>query len=338
MITTIPVGSWFWEAKAPEAADDLVHRCVRDLLGAWDVMREVGVASGDARAGVLLQGRLDDAALFTRKDLILSAAGAGRGSELLRRLPSVRQLEAEGPLTVDLSVPGVCLREGGPASVEKLFEISIDVWASGAWTMGLYTFSDAWMSHDLRGHKQSHVRKLNAPRLAAALTGITGLLGVDITPGDASSYGIPTPNGFEDLPDEDPDLLDSWYMFEVPRRTDELHGEIPAEAPEFETVTDLPVTFAAVAVEGRVVGYVWAADADDAAGYEPYTPAGDVSLAVGRVWLERLSRSKARDLSPSKALRELASYAASAEGGAVVPGPLRVADSLEALQDLSGRE
>ncbi|MFD9863354.1 hypothetical protein [Streptomyces alboflavus] len=338
MITTIPIGSWYWEAKTQGAGDELAYHSVRDLLGVWGVMVDVGLARGNARADIRVQDRVGDAAVFTRRDVQVAAGAEAAGSELLMILGSVAQTRSAGLVTIDLSVPGVCLHGGERVQVEKLFLISVDVWPSGAATIALHAFSDVWMTHDLRGRKHPDVQRENAPLLAAALAGIARFLGVDIIPGDATSYGVPSETGFEDLPDEDPDLLDSWYMFEVPRRTEELQSRLPSEAPQFATETDLPVSFVEIAMNGETVGYLWAADGDNAAGYEPYTPAGDVSVEAGVHWLEWLSDVKASGAAPSHALRLPAPEGGESTSGMIVPGSQGVADSLEDLQELSGRE
>ncbi|MFD9630218.1 MULTISPECIES: hypothetical protein [Streptomyces] len=239
---------------------------------------------------------------------------------------------------MDLYISGVILREGAPHHVEELFLITADVWDDGAGTLTLRTFADAWMSHDLRGHRQPEVQKQNAPRLKAALVGITHVLEAEVVPGDTTSFGVPSEDGFDDLPDEDPDLLDTWYMFEVPRRTDRLLEQLPDGAPQFDNVTESPVNFFEVASDGTTIGYLWASASDDAAGYEPRTPLGEAALDAAVEWLGRLSEAKARGLSPTRALHELTSSRADSQGGAVTPGSLRTADSLEDLQDLSGRE
>lgn len=338
MITTIPVGSWYWETKTQGGGDDLAGRSVRDLLGVWGAMTDVGLARGDARADISVQDGVDDAVVFIKRDVRVAAGTEAAESDLLLTLRSVAQKQSAGLVTIDLSVPGVCLRGGESVQVQKLFLISVDAWPSGAGTVALHAYSDVWMTHDLRGRKHPDVQRENAPLLAAALAGIARFLGAEVIPGDATSYGVPSATGFEDLPDEDPDLLDSWYMFEVPRRAEALQARLPSEAPQFATDTELPVSFVEIAMEGRTIGYLWVADGDSAAGYEPYTPAGDISVEAGVRWLERLSDAKARGAAPSYALRLLASEADESTSGMIVPGSQGVAESLEDLQELSGRE
>ncbi|MEV0178409.1 hypothetical protein AB0I54_03735 [Streptomyces sp. NPDC050625] len=297
------------------------------------------MADGAARADLIVSGE-GGSALHSLKGVGVESPGNRNGRELLGTLPSLDRLEEAKEVTVDLSVPGTCLHGGKAHRVEKLFVISVDAWASGAGTVTLRTFSDAWMSHDLRGHKQSDVQAENAPRLSTVLSGLTRLTEAETIPGDPTLYGIPTDCGFEDLPDEDSDLLDSWYMFEVPRRTEALRAHLPSKgAPLGEPDPDSRVRFAEVGLGGRVIGFLWATIDERASGYEPYTPAGDAALDAALTWLARLSEARERGATPSQALRELSALPSDdAQSGLVVPGSLREAASLEYVQDLSGRE
>ncbi|GEC09779.1 hypothetical protein SSP24_74340 [Streptomyces spinoverrucosus] len=335
MITTMPLGSWSWETKTLRSDDNAAIRCVREVLAVWAGLRAGGLAEGDAQADITVYGKTEGEFLLDLKRVRVAAAGTD--DELSQSLRSVDLAQAR-LVTIDLATPGVCLRAGEARHVQKMFVISVDAWASGAGTVTLYTFSDAWMSHDLRGHRQTGIQQENAPRLAAALAEISRITGAEVVPSDPTLYATPTTTGFEDLPDEDPDLLDSWYMFEVPRRTDRLLNQLPPGSPCFETQAESPVAFAEVTLGDRVIGYLWASDRDDAAGYEPRTPAGDIALDAAKEWLARLSEAKRRRLSPSAALHELAAWQGDSRSGTVVAGSLRTAPSLEDLQDLSGRE
>lgn len=336
-MTTMPVGSWSWETKQQVSDDDLVTRCAREVLDTWMVLRGHGLAEGDAYADLTVRAKSDGTVLFNRTRVHVELSSILSGKDMFGELPKI-QRDRCGMVTIDLSTPGTCLRSGEPRQVEKLFTISVDAWASGAGTLTLHTFSDAWMSHNLRGHRQPEVQAENAPRLKSVLMAIQQLTEVEVIPSDPTMYGIPTEEGFEDLPDEDPDLLDSWHMFEIPRRTEQIQAKLPPDAASYKSETDSPVEFAEVALGGRVVGYVWAAHNDDAAGYEPRTPVGDEALDAGPPWLARLSEAKKRGLSPSQALRDLSASPAAPEAGTIVPASLREASSLEDLQELSGRE
>ncbi|MFD5192654.1 hypothetical protein ACFWMU_31850 [Streptomyces sp. NPDC058357] len=337
MITTNPVGSWSWETKEGKPGQDLALRCGRRILQVWAAMHDIGIVSSDATADVTMRAEDDHSVLSTHRRVHASLVDGAGGSELFAVLRST-DLEPVGVVEVGLTTPGTCVRNGKAHRVEKLFVISVEEWASGAGTVTLDTYSDVWMSHDLRGHRQPGIQKENAPRLKAALTAITRTLGVEVVASDFTSYGIPTKDGFEDLPDEDPDILDSWYMAEVPRRTEWLQSCLPPNSPRFAAETDSPVSFVEVARDSRTVGYLWVAEDGVAAGFEPRTPAGDEALDAGQDWLMRLSEAKQRGLTPAQAVRELTSWPGSARSGTVVPGTQQVASSLEDLQDLSGRE
>ncbi|MFE6157753.1 hypothetical protein ACFQ7F_02400 [Streptomyces sp. NPDC056486] len=339
MITTIPVGSWSWETKSQPHDEHPAARGVAVALGAWKVLRDEGIAAGDASVDIFATEEGGGVTLFSVKRVSVPDQDSRAYAELLQLLRSEGGRAAHiGVTTIDLFAPGVCLRQGVPHRVEKLFMLSVDTWSNGAGTVTLRTFSDAWMSHSLRGYKQTEVQAENAPRLSRALAGISRLTEADISPGDATSFGIPTEVGFEDLPDDDPDLLDSWYMFEIPNRTERLRAQLSSDAPQFEAETDAPVEFLEVAIGEGVIGYVWGADREDAAGYEPRTPAGDVALDAAAVWLKKLSASKMGGLSPSQALENLTSWVGDSRAGSIVPGSSKTAASLEDLQELSGRE
>ncbi|MFD8824400.1 hypothetical protein ACFV1C_18815 [Streptomyces sp. NPDC059605] len=331
------MGSWSWERKESKPGYDLAMRCGRKALQVWAAMRAPDFVDGDATASISVRAEKDHSVLFEQRRMHTTLDIVAERSELFATLRSV-SLDHAGMVEINLAVPGACLRNGEKHRVEKLFMISVEEWASGAESVTLDTYSDAWMSHDLRGHRQSSIQKENAPRLKAALATITQAVGAEIVPSDFTPYGIPTMDGFEDLPDEDPDLLDSWYMAEIPSRTDWLQERLPAGAPRFETETDAPVRFVEVAMGGRVVGYLWEAEDGVAAGFEPRSPAGDAALDAGQDWLMRLSEAKQHGLTPAQAVHKLASWPGNARSGAVVPGTQQEASSLEELQDLSGRE
>ncbi|MEU0452704.1 hypothetical protein ABZ322_06670 [Streptomyces sp. NPDC006129] len=337
MITTLPVGSWSWETMTHRPDDNPVARCVRQTLDSWTVLRSLGLADGDAQADITALGTSEGTTLTALKRVHVSAARIAQGSELSEELQSLDPSQVK-VVTIDMTTPGTYLRDGKACHAQKVFALSVDAWTGGAGTVTLDTFSDVWLSHDARGHKQTEVRRENAPRLASALAGISRITRSQIVPADPRTYGVPTVDGFEDFPDDDADLLDFWYMLEVPRRTRWLLNQLPSGSEHFEACTESPVTFVEVVAGSRVIGYLWAADNDDAAGYEPRTPSGDIAVEAGTAWLTRLSDAKQRGLSPAEALRELSARQGDSRAGTVVAGSLRRAASLEDLQDLSGRE
>ncbi|MES9507926.1 DUF6508 domain-containing protein [Streptomyces sp. NPDC000609] len=86
---------------------------------------------------------------------------------------------------------------------------------------------------------------------------------------------------------------------------------------------------------GEAMGYLWANDEDDAAGW-CLRPAGDATgLGEGREWTAKLHAAKARGLAPTAALAELARGSDPRCVSHVVPGSLSAAPSLGALKELA---
>lgn len=304
MITAIdPVGSWSWETRIPSPGSRLFVRCARQVLDTWSVLRSLGLAEEGAQADITVHAGHSGVVARRVERVPVEAPDAGVEHALLKALGALKG-EDVGPLTIGLSLPGPCVRDGVTHHVQRLFAVSVDMWPSGAATTTLHTFSDAWMSHDVRGHRQPDVRRENAPRPTAALSAVTELTGAPVEPWDPGGHGVPTEDGFGELPDDDPDLLDSWYMFEIPRRTERLEGRIPQGAARFETTTESPVDSVEVRSKGRVLGYLWAAEEGDAAGCEPKNSSGHAAFDAAVDWLTRLSEAKRRGLSPSEALCE----------------------------------
>jgi hypothetical protein len=98
-----------------------------------------------------------------------------------------------------------------------------------------------------------------------------------------------------------------------------------------------PVRYVVVANQDGVLGYLWASDPDDAAGYERRRSAGDAAANAGVPWYQRLRTAKVRGLPPSRALAELADDPGDSVTGRVVAGSEGTLPSLTALKELAAR-
>lgn len=87
------------------------------------------------------------------------------------------------------------------------------------------------------------------------------------------------------------------------------------DEPRFETVwapdgwpwtTDGPVRYVPAVDDGGLLGYLWAAESDDAAGFVPAAAAGDRGDNADVAWVGRLRAAKASGLTPLGALRHWA--------------------------------
>ncbi|MFF1648217.1 DUF6508 domain-containing protein [Streptomyces sp. NPDC058240] len=108
------------------------------------------------------------------------------------------------------------------------------------------------------------------------------------------------------------------------------------DAPRYRAETDKPVRHLAVAnARGEAMGYLWANDEDDAAGW-CLRPAGDrAGFGEGLEWSAKLGTAKARGLAPTAALAELARGSDPRCVSHVVPDSLTAAPSLAALTELA---
>ncbi len=122
----------------------------------------------------------------------------------------------------------------------------------------------------------------------------------------------------------------------APRTTEPLRFEEIARVPHYARSTDKPVRFVTVAnPRGTVLGYVWANDEDDAAGWKVRRVGGDEAFNRGALYVSRLRDAKARGLSPTAALAEIVRDTDPANPSHVVPGSFQQAPSLDTVKDLA---
>ncbi|MYS95245.1 MULTISPECIES: hypothetical protein [Streptomyces] len=121
----------------------------------------------------------------------------------------------------------------------------------------------------------------------------------------------------------------------VPSRFEEnLQFKQVAGPATYSITTDGPVLYLSVADRtGTVIGYVWANDKDDAAGWvvPPGLPANAVN-AGGR-WVRALRAGKARQLAPTVLLAELARGVNDSEQSHAVPDSLTEVPTLAVLKE-----
>lgn len=89
--------------------------------------------------------------------------------------------------------------------------------------------------------------------------------------------------------------------------------------------------------QGSVIGYVWANDEDDAAGWIVRKDGGSEAFNEGDVWVDRLYDGKARGLTPSEALAEMIRDSPFVESSRVVPDSLAAAPNPDVLRARAGQ-
>ncbi|MCF3180792.1 hypothetical protein IPZ70_12740 [Streptomyces polychromogenes] len=339
MITSEPVGEWFWEpAPVSDAAENGTARALGLLSDVRNILASLGLVTEGGTVSVVLSDRRAMASpLFAVRDVPVEAGDAlGAGAAAAAAQAAAVGLLPDRLLTLSLKLPGEWTESGVGRRAEKLFTVRVDVWGEGAVLLVLSTYADAWLTQDLRERPQPEVAAENAPRLTAALKRISESTGAEIDPGDATRHARPTVEGFADLLAEGAEYDDSWGTFEVPGRWKRLMKLVPGDAAgqDYESSTEHPVRYAHVRRGEQVLGYLWAAVGDAAAGYEPRTAAGDAAFEAGVPWLLQLRALRLRGFGPLEALNEL--LGSSADGSAV-ESVVHEAASLDALEELSGR-
>ncbi|MCN9239909.1 hypothetical protein NGF19_03755 [Streptomyces sp. RY43-2] len=337
MITTTRVGDWTWEL-ATDSGEIRPARAVQTSVTVWDELAKRNLAAPEGKARILVRSgaKLRDVR-FDASGLHLGPDPLAPGSDLAQAMAEAEALEGDFVLTIRIECPGYWLESGVRHRAEKLFSIQVEVWDGNQLVVTLETYSDAWLTMDTRDREQPEVYAENAPRLAAALDSISAVLGASPTPGDENCYAAPSSTGFKDLRSEGPAYVDSWGTFEGLNRASLLSGRIPPCEDEYESYTEHPVRYFTVQREGRTLGFVWASVDDAAAGYVPRTAVGDEAFEVGAGWLLCLRQAYSQGLSPLAALNWLAQGPSHPELGLITEGSPREAESLDALEELSGR-
>ncbi|MFJ2203301.1 hypothetical protein [Streptomyces violaceusniger] len=119
------------------------------------------------------------------------------------------------------------------------------------------------------------------------------------------------------------------------RHPDEL-SPLTLEKTGYPFLTESAVRYLPVTLEGVVLGYLWASEADDAADYEPCAAAAPAGLDAGLVWGPRLMRAWGEGLTP---LQVLCRWKGEPEhpdaGGIAADAEERVMPSTDALEELA---
>ncbi|MFI6725509.1 hypothetical protein NRF20_14425 [Streptomyces sp. R-74717] len=121
-----------------------------------------------------------------------------------------------------------------------------------------------------------------------------------------------------------------------PRFEEDMQLKRVAGPPRYNRVAQGPVQYVRVAdSDGVVIGYVWANDEGDAAGWVTPQGLGAAAINAGAAWLRKLRDAKSRGIAPTALLAELVRDTSDIKGSGVVPGSLAEAPSLAALKELA---
>ncbi|MFF4079278.1 hypothetical protein ACFYZN_07715 [Streptomyces sp. NPDC001777] len=337
MITSTPVGEWTWELTT-DGGEIRPTRAAQTAMAVWNELAERKLVVPGGKAIVRVCNRNDPRDVrVDASGLVMGTDPLAPGSALAQAVAQAEALDGDFIVFVRLECPGLWLEPGFTYRAEKLFAIHLEIWGGNLLVVALETFADVWLTMDTRDREQPEVYAANAPRLAAALRGISTLLGSAPTPGDENRHAAPSVTGFKDPRSEGFAYDDSWGTFEGLSRANLLDSRIPQSEDDYEQITEGSVRYFTIQRDGRTLGFVWASIDDTAAGYVPRTAAGDEAFDAGAAWLLGLREAHGRGLSPLAALDWLAMGPARPEIGVIVEETPQEAPSLDELEELSGR-
>ncbi|MGW1643231.1 hypothetical protein [Streptomyces lavendulae] len=303
MIASTPVARWTW-GRDTDTADSILS-CLTDLVAAHTVLVDHRLAVGETTVHLAVPEWGSPQNYLFKGDLTLPAERKEeQTAELLAR--QIRQAVRPGRIG-SIDAQAICsgMRDGETTGLETgMFLLGASAF-DGFVTIELITYSDIWMSHNLKGHPQPTLRDANAPRLSAALLELAEVLDSETDPEEPTYFGKATETGVENFFGSDGRASDVWASYEIPYRKRAFRN-----APAFDAVykrsANGPVQCIPVSNSHEVVlGYAWASDGEGAASFEPRDAVGEEGIKAGHLWLERLNAAYARGLSPSQALAEL---------------------------------
>ena len=112
------------------------------------------------------------------------------------------------------------------------------------------------------------------------------------------------------------------------------------ERHEFRGISRDPVRYFPVTLRGQLIGYLWAAEADDgdAASFVPKHGTGAVGFDAGGTWRGRLKRARESGTTPLQAVRQWVGDLEDPRGGGIAEGAEgQVLPDSDAVQFLASR-
>ncbi|MET7792013.1 hypothetical protein ABZS93_36420 [Streptomyces sp900116325] len=120
---------------------------------------------------------------------------------------------------------------------------------------------------------------------------------------------------------------------------DLLFNVAPGGPPRYSHLSQKPFQYLTVTDrDGEVIGYAWANDEDDAAGWVVRKAGGDDAFNKGARWARKLHDAKARGVAPTAALAEMIQESDPTKSSHVVPGSLTEAANADVVRRLANPE
>lgn len=120
----------------------------------------------------------------------------------------------------------------------------------------------------------------------------------------------------------------------IKRTTESLHFQRVGGPEDYAYTAQSPVRYVAVANQAGLLGYLWGADGEDAAGFEPAPAAGPTAHNASVTWMQALRQLKQQGIPPSQAIAELSKLPGNDQVGRVVPDSANEAPNSAALKEM----
>ncbi|WP_143663794.1 hypothetical protein [Streptomyces sp. rh34] len=325
MIASTPIAQWNWGDRGHDT--DLIHEAVRRFSATLEVLDR-------HRLGTPHRGQVSVKIPEPGHRSFLTQQEYPVTSALLDSIKESARTGDVGTVEMFTSCDGVLETEDGPVTTEGLFTVSVDV-SESYFTVTLATFSDAWMQYDLKGKENDSLFRLNRPRLEELLKDISVALKTEVDPDDPSRLGIATDEGVENHFEDDGSASNVWIRFEIPQRNSTFSHTPPFQSTYKREATGR-VSYLPVHGENKLLGYLWASDAEGAASFEPCDDADLAGYHAGLAWLEKLHEAFERGLTPSAALESFRDSPTDRTAGHIAGEPPTATDEFWVLRRMAG--
>lgn len=187
-------GSWKWDLE--DVAEQGLEPALSVAARMSVVLRKHGLLEPDSLEWTWFQIGKGGLGIYSRLSLVSRSLDEPTLAEEMRACrPSGHPKAEMGAVTVFGRGEWIDA-DGNPRKEYRLVELMVSPGNLGPYAE-LSVYHDVWSECDFRGRPHPVVYANNAPRLAAALQELDGLLGVEAEPGERTYFGVAEGYGLE---------------------------------------------------------------------------------------------------------------------------------------------